>query len=50
MVSEEEEEVDLEAETTSALEELHRERKKNRLLKKELSRIREDIQDSIISK
>ena len=48
--SEEEGEVDLEAELISALEELHKERKKNKLLKKELSRIREDIQDSTSSK
>ena len=48
--SEEEGEVDLEVELISALEELHKERKKNKLLKKELSRIREDIQDSTISK
>lgn len=48
--SEEEGEVDLEAKLISALEELHKERKKNRLLKKELIRIREDIQDSTISK
>ena len=43
--SEEEGEVDLEVELISALEELHKERKKNKLLKKDLSRIREDIQD-----
>ena len=48
--SEEEGEVDLEGELISALEELHKERKKNKLLKKELSRIREDIQDSTSSK
>ena len=48
--SEEEGEVHLEAELVSALEELHKERKKNKLLKKELSRIREDIQDSTSSK
>ena len=41
--SKEEGEVDLEAELISSLEELHKERKKNKLLKKELSRIREDI-------
>ena len=46
--SEEEGEVDLEAELISSLEELHKERKKNRLLKKELSRMRENIQDSTI--
>ena len=46
---EEEGEVDLEAKLISALEELHKERKKNKLLKKELSRIREETQDSIIS-
>ena len=33
-------EVDLEVELISALEELNKERKKNKLLKKELSRIR----------
>ena len=48
--SEEEGEVYLEVELISALEELHKERKKKRLLNKELSRIREDIQDSTISK
>ena len=47
---EEEGEVDLEAKLISSLEELHKERKKNKLLKKELSRIREDIQDSTSSK
>jgi hypothetical protein len=45
---EEEGEVDLEAKLISALEELHKERKKNKLLKKEQSRIREDTQDSTI--
>ena len=35
--SEEEGVVDLEAELVSALEELHKERKKNKLLKKELN-------------
>ena len=44
--SKEEGEVDLEAELVSALEELDKARKKNKLLKKELSRTREDIQDS----
>jgi hypothetical protein len=43
---EEEGEVDLEAKLVSALEELDKARKKNKLLKKELSRTREDIQDS----
>ena len=44
--SEEEGEVDLEEELISSLEELNKERKKNKLLKKELSRIREDTQNS----
>ena len=35
--------VDLEAELVSALEELHKEIKKNKLLKKELNKIKEDI-------
>ena len=46
---EEEGEVDLEVELISALEELHKERKKNSLLKKELSRIREDTQNATMS-
>ena len=41
--SKEEGEVDLEAKLISALEELHKERKKNRLLKEELSKTREEI-------
>ena len=48
--SKEEGEVDLEAELISSLEEFNKERKKNKLLKKELSRIREDIQDCTSSK
>ena len=48
--SEEEGEVDLEVELISALEELHKERKKNKLLKKELSKIREGTQNSTMSK
>ena len=48
--SEEEGKVDLDAELVSALEELDKARKKNKLLKKELSRIRKDIQDSTYSK
>jgi len=44
--SEEEEEVDLEGELISALEELEKERKKNKPLKKELSKIKESTQDS----
>ena len=39
--SEEEGEVDLEGELISALEELEKEKKKNKLLKKELSKIKE---------
>ena len=46
---EEEGEVDLEEKFISALEELHKERKKNMLLKKELRKIREDTYDSTIS-
>ena len=42
--------VDLEVELVSALEELHKERKKNNLLKKELNKIKEDIQNSPSSK
>ena len=41
--------MDLEAELISALEELNKERKKNKLLKKELSKIKESTQDSTIS-
>ena len=41
--SKEEGEVDLEAELISALEELNKERKKNKLLKKELSKIKEAL-------
>ena len=41
--------MDLEGELISALEELHKERKKNKLLKKELSKLRESTQDSTIS-
>ena len=44
--SKEEGEVDLERELISALEELDKERKKNKLLKKELSKIKEITQDS----
>lgn len=44
--SEEEGEVDLEGELISALEELDKERKKNKLLKKELSKIKQCTQDS----
>ena len=40
--SKEEGEVDLEVEMISALEELNKERKKSKLLKKELSRIKEN--------
>ena len=40
--------MDLEGELINALEELNKERKKNKLLKKELSRIRESTQDSTI--
>ena len=40
----------LEVELISALEELNKERKKNKLLKKELSKIKESTQDSTISK
>ena len=39
--SEEEGEVDFEGELISALEELEKEKKKNKLLKKELSKIKE---------
>ena len=46
--SEEEGEIDLEGELISALEELNKERKKNKLLKKDLSKIKESTQDSII--
>ena len=42
--------VDLEAELVSYLDELHKERKKNKLLKKELNKIKEDIQNSTSSK
>lgn len=45
--SEEEGEVDLEGELITALDELERERKKNKQLMKELSKKRESIQDSI---
>ena len=38
--------MDLEGELISALEELEKERKKNKLLKKELSKIKESIQGS----
>ena len=48
--SEEEGEVDLEGELISALEELDKERKKNKLLKKELNKIKESTQDSNNSK
>ena len=48
--SKEEGEVELEAKLISSLEELHKEWKKNKLLKKELSRIRQDIQDCTSSK
>ena len=48
--SEEEGEVDLEAELVSALEELQKERKKNKLLKKELSILKEEIHNSTSSK
>ena len=41
--------MDLEGEMISALEELNKERKKNKLLKKELSKIKESTQDSTIS-
>ena len=47
--SKEEGEVDLEGELVSALEELDKERNKNKLLKKELSKIKESNQDSTIS-
>ena len=40
--------MDLQVELISALEELAKERKKNKLLKKELSRIQESTQDSTI--
>ena len=46
---EEEGEVDLEAELISSFEELNKERKKNKLVKKELSKIKESTQDSIVS-
>ena len=45
--SELEGEVDIEAELISSLDELEKERKKNKLLKKELSKIKESTQDSI---
>ena len=48
--SEEEGEVDLEGELISALEELEKERKKNKLLKKEFSKIKESTQDPTNSK
>ena len=41
--------MDLEGELISALEELNKERKKNKLLKKEPSKIKESTQDSTIS-
>ena len=41
--SKEERVVDLEAKLVGALEELHKERKKNKLLKKDLNKIKEDI-------
>ena len=46
--SKEEGEVDLEAKLISALEELAKERKKNKLLKKELSKIEESTQNTTI--
>ena len=42
--------MDLEGELISSLEELNKEMKKNKLLKKELSKIKEITQDSTISK
>jgi hypothetical protein len=42
--------VDLEEELVSDIEELHKERKKNKLLKKELNKINKDIQNSTSSK
>ena len=38
--------MDLEAELISSLEELHKERKKNKLLKRELGKIKESTQDT----
>ena len=41
--------MDLEGELISALEELNKERNKNKILKKKLSKIKESTQDSTIS-